>query len=150
VLEEVRMAEQSLANHTRFFPRFHFFVLPVLTGNFLYSLYAWYKSGFSLGGLWRTIVAFTIAYGFIVARMMILKVQDRLIRLEETLRYERLLPSDLKARINEFTVGQMISLRFACDAELPALARKVLDDKISERKAIKQMIKTWRPDYLRA
>ena len=144
------MADQSISNHTRFFPPFHFFVIPILLGNFLYTLYAWYKVGFSIGGLWRAIVAFTLAYGFVVARLMALKVQDRVIRLEEMLRYERLLPADLKARVNEFTMGQMISLRFASDAELPALARKVLDDKVSERKAIKQMVKTWRPDYLRA
>jgi hypothetical protein len=148
--EEAAMAEQNLANHTRFFPPFHFFVLPVLIGNFLYSLYAWYRGGFSLGGLWRALVAFAIAYGFVVARIMTLKVQNRVIRLEETLRYERLLPADLKARMNEFTVDQMIALRFASDGELPALARKVLDEKTNGRKPIKQMIKKWRPDYLRA
>src|SRR5262249_42829709 len=101
--EGVLMAEQNLANHTRFSPRFHFFVLPMLTANFLYSLYAWYKAEFSAGGLWRAMVAFTIAYGFIVARIMTLTVQNRVIRLEETMRYERLLPADLKARMNEFT-----------------------------------------------
>ena len=144
------MAEQNLANHTKFSPPFHFFVLPVLAGNFLYSLYAWYKVGFSLGGLWRALVAFTIAYGFVTARLMALTVQNRVIRLEETLRYERLLPADLRARVTEFTVDQMVALRFASDAELPALARKVLDAKIDKRKPIKQLIKSWRPDYLRA
>jgi len=144
------MAEQNVSNHTRFFPPFHFFVVPILTINFLYSLYAWYKGGFSLGGLWHALVSFTLAFGFVVARLMALKVQDRVIRLEEAVRYDRLLPADLKARINEFTPDQVIALRFASDAELPALARKVLDDKISERKAIKQMVKSWRPDYMRA
>jgi hypothetical protein len=61
-----------------------------------------------------------------------------------------MLPADLKPRIGEFTVDQLISLRFASDTELPALARKVLDEKMAERKAIKQMVKTWKPDYLRA
>ena len=90
-------------------------------------------------------------YGkFIAARVMALKVQDRVIRLEERLRYERLLPADLKPRIGEFAVEQVVSLRFASDAELPALARKVLDEKMMERKAIKQLVKAWRPDYLRA
>jgi uncharacterized protein DUF6526 len=144
------MSNQNLANHTRFVPPFHFFVLPVLLGNFLYSLYAWYKIGWSLGGLWRAIVAFAIAYGFVLVRVMSLTVQNRVIRLEETLRYERLLPPDLKARIAEFTIGQIVSLRFASDAELPALARKVLDDKMEQRNAIKQLVKTWRADYLRA
>jgi len=77
-------------------------------------------------------------------------VQDRVIRLEERLRCERLLPADLKPRIAEFTVSQLVALRFASDAELPALARKVLDEKISERKPIKQLVKNWRADYLRA
>jgi hypothetical protein len=77
-------------------------------------------------------------------------VQDRLIRLEERLRYERTLPADMKPRIGEFTVEQLVSLRFASDAELPALARKVLDEKMTERKAIKQMVKSWKPDFLRA
>ena len=52
--------------------------------------------------------------------------------------------------MTEFTVDQMVALRFASDAELPALARKVLDAKIDKRKPIKQLIKSWRPDYLRA
>ncbi len=81
---------------------------------------------------------------------MALKVQDRVIRLEERLRYQRLLPTDLQSRIDDFTVNQLVSLRFASDAELPGLARKVLDDKINDRKTIKQMIKVWKPDYLRA
>jgi len=60
------------------------------------------------------------------------------------------LPADLQARTGELTIAQIVSLRFACDAELPVLARKVLDEKLTERKAIKQLIKSWRPDYQRA
>jgi hypothetical protein len=70
--------------------------------------------------------------------------------LEERLRCEQLLPADLQPRIGEFTAGQLIALRFASDAELPALARKVLNEKLMERKAIKQLIKNWKPDYQRA
>jgi polysaccharide deacetylase 2 family uncharacterized protein YibQ len=77
-------------------------------------------------------------------------VQDRLIRLEEQLRYMRVLPADLQSRVGEFTIAQSVSLRFASDAELPALARKVLDEKMQNRKAIKQLIHSWRPDHLRA
>ena len=81
--------------------------------------------------------------------MMALKVQDRVIRLEERMRYERLLTEDLKPRIGEFTISQLVSLRFASDGELPALARKVLDGKVNDRKAIKQMVQNWRADYQR-
>jgi Family of unknown function (DUF6526) len=144
------MAEQNLANHGRFFPPFHFFVIPVMVINLFASIYRWYATGFSWGGAERVLLALGLLMGFLSARMMALKVQDRVIRLEERLRYELVLPADLKPRIGEFTVAQLVSLRFASDAELPALARKVLDDKMNERKAIKQMIRTWKPDYLRA
>lgn len=144
------MAEQSFANHTKFFPPFHFFVLPVMTLNFIWSCWRLYGMGFTWYGAEQVLVALALFVGFGCARVMALKVQDRVIRMEERLRYERLLPADLKPRIGEFTVAQLVSLRFASDAELPGLARKVLDDKMTERKAIKQMVKTWKPDYLRA
>jgi uncharacterized membrane protein YciS (DUF1049 family) len=144
------VAEQTFANHGKFFPPFHFFVVPVLTINLLRALYMWGKSGFSLAGFLQVLVALALPLGFLSARMMALKVQDRVIRLEEQLRYDRLLPSDLRARIGEFSVDQCIALRFASDSELPLLARKVLDDKVTERKAIKQMVRNWKPDYLRA
>jgi len=144
------MAEQSFTNHGKFFPAFHFFVIPVLTINLVRVLYVWGKSGFSLGGFLQVLVAVALPLGLLSARMMALKVQDRVIRLEEQLRFDRLLPVDLKARIGEFSVDQCIALRFACDTELPQLARKVLDDKVTERKAIKKMVTNWKPDYLRA
>jgi hypothetical protein len=144
------MAEQNFSNHRRFFPPFHFFVVPVLLINFFWSSYRWKTSGFSVDGFEYVVVAAALLIGFLSARMMALSVQDRVIRLEECLRYERLLPADLKPHIGEFTVSQFVSLRFASDAELPALARKVLDEKLDQRKAIKQLVKNWRPDYLRA
>src|SRR5882757_1483583 len=148
--EDRFMAEQSFTNHGKFFPPFHFFVIPVLTVNLIRVLFVWIKSGFSLGGFLQVLVAFALPLGFLSARAMALKVQDRVIRLEEQLRFERLLPADLRARIGEFSVDQCIALRFACDTELPLLARKVLDDKVTERKTIKKMVTNWKPDYLRA
>jgi Family of unknown function (DUF6526) len=144
------MAEQNFANHGKFYPPFHFFVLPVMAINLVSSIYRWYATGFSWSGGERVLLALGLAVGFVSARTMVLKVQDRVIRLEERLRYERVLPVDLRPRIEEFSVAQLVSLRFASDAELPGLARKVLEDKMNERKAIKQMVKNWRPDYLRA
>jgi hypothetical protein len=87
---------------------------------------------------------------FLYARLFSLTVQDRVIRLEMRLRLERLLPPDLRSRIPEFTPAQFISLRFAGDDELPALARQVLDEKLSDRKTIKRRIKNWQADFLRA
>ena len=144
------MSEQNFENHTRFVSSYHFFALPVFFINFLWSLYRLRSLGFSFEGIFGVLLAAALVVVVLRARLFALAVQDRVIRLEERLRYERLLPADLRTRIDEFTVAQMISLRFACDAELPALARKVLDEKLTERKAIKQLIKTWKPDFQRA
>ena len=144
------MAEQNLANHTRLVPPFHFFVLPVLAINLVSQIYSWVRLGFSLSRILPILVALALLLGFLSVRLMALRVQDRLIRLEERLRFERLLPPDLQPRIGEFTGSQLVSVRFASDAELPALARKVLAEKLENRKAIKQLVKEWKPDYLRA
>jgi len=96
------------------------------------------------------LVAAALFVGMVMARVMAMKVQDRVIRIEERLRLERVLPTDLQPRINEFTIEQLVGLRFASNAELPELARKVLDEKLNDRKAIKELIKTWRPDFARA
>ncbi len=144
------MAEQNFANHTKFFPPFHFFVLPVLLVNLGVQLY-WLKEFWNTSrGIFNVLLALALILGFLSARIFALSVQDRVIRLEERLRYQRLLPADLQPRIQEFTVAQLVSLRFASDAELPALARKVLNEKMQNRKAIKQLVKNWKPDYLRA
>jgi hypothetical protein len=144
------MAEQTFANHTKIFPPFHFFVLPVLLINLGVQIY-WLKVFWiTFSGVFGVLLALALILGFLSARMFALSVQDRVIRLEERLRYQRLLPADLKPRIDEFTVAQLVSLRFASDSELPALARKVLDERMQERKAIKQLVKNWKPDYLRA
>lgn len=144
------MDAQNFANHGKFFPLFHFFVMPVMVINFFWSIFQLWRTGFSADGFERVLLAIGLIGGFLAARIMALTVQDRVIRMEERLRYERVLPADLKARAGELTVAQIVSLRFASDAELPTLARRVLDEKMSERKVIKQMVKSWRPDYLRA
>jgi hypothetical protein len=144
------MAEQSFAHHARYRPPFHFFVLPVLVINLINSVVMLFRAGISWYGVLQVLVAAALAIGFLSLRLQVLTVQDRLIRMEERLRLERLLPADLKGRIGEFTRDQLVALRFACDAELPALARKVLEEKMQGRKPIKQLVKTWRADYLRA
>lgn len=83
------------------------------------------------------------------ARTNALVVQNRVIRLEERLRCERLLPDDLKTRIGELETDQLVALRFASDAELPALVRQVLDEKVTDKDEIKKRIRDWRPDHLR-
>jgi Family of unknown function (DUF6526) len=144
------MSEQNFANHVKWVPGFHFFVMPVITLNFGWSIYRWTKAGFSFDAFVNVLTAAALLMLMFFARLFALRVQDRVIRLEERMRFERLLPEDLKSRINEFQPRQLIALRFAGDSELPVLARKVLSDNITDGKAIKQLVQTWRGDYLRA
>jgi len=144
------MKEQNYANHAKWVPTFHFFVLPVLVLNFVQSIVRIVQAGLTWNGIVAILTALALLLLALQARLFALKVQDRVIRMEERQRMSRLLPEDLQARISEFTPGQLIALRFASDEELPALARKVLNDKVTDAKTIKQSVKNWRADYLRA
>jgi hypothetical protein len=140
---------QNLQNHTKLVPGFHFFVLPVFVINLIWSIVDMVH-GFSAQSTRSAVVALALLMLAFTTRLMALTVQDRVIRLEMRLRLQQLLPADLRPRIPEFTVGQLVSLRFAGDAELPDLARKVLQDKVTNRKAIKELVRDWQPDFLRA
>jgi hypothetical protein len=108
------------------------------------------KNGITFASIMNVLLGAAFVILFFYARLFSLSVQDRVIRLEMRLRLERLLPPDLRPRIPEFTVPQLVCLRFAGDDELPALARQVLDEKLNDRKTIKRRIKNWQADFLRA
>lgn len=138
---------QTLANHARFDPLYHFFAVPV----FLISAIAALVHFLMHPGLhsgWLFVVAVAAAIAVLKLRFYALRVQDRVIRQEERLRLTVLLPERLRSRIPELTEGQLIALRFASDAEVPALTEKALSEKLS-RADIKKAIQTWRPDYWR-
>jgi hypothetical protein len=138
---------QSFSSHTRYDPWFHFFILPVFALLALASL----VHLFLRPGLHSTVLV-VVAIATLVltfkVRMYPLKVQDRVIRLEERLRLATLIDPSLRARIPEFTASQLVALRFASDAELPALAARALNEKLTAAD-IKKSIQTWRPDYWR-
>jgi hypothetical protein len=140
---------QSFENHTRTLPAFHFVTLPLLLLNFCFAVYQAVTS-FSWAAVFGVSLAVALMLLALLARNMAVTVQDRLIRLEERLRMRALLPADLQPRINDFTVKQLVALRFAGDDELPALARKVIEGKIEDQKAIKKMVANWRADHQRA
>jgi hypothetical protein len=139
---------QSYANHRRFVPPFHFFVLPVLLLNAIWSIIRVFR-GYSWENLLSLLVATALVIVALCARLFALKAQDRVIRLEERMRLTQVLPADLRPRIGEFSPEQLIALRFASDEELPDLARKVLTEKIEKRDPIKKLVKNWRADLLR-
>ncbi len=139
---------QTLENHAKYVFPFH-----IVAGLLILFYLIWALAGVmrepGMDQLADLALAVAFVLVFLYARTFATKNQDRVIRLEERLRMKELLPDDLQRRIDDFTTGQLVALRFASDGELPDLARKVLDDGIDDRKTIKQMIQHWRADYQR-
>jgi hypothetical protein len=138
---------QTYANHPRIDPAFHYFLLPVLLITWIATLVHLARHP-HLGSAWLVVLAFALILVALKSRMYALTAQDRVIRLEERMRLSTLLPEPLRARIGELTERQLIGLRFASDAEIPALVARALSEKLTQ-KQIKQAIQNWRPDHFR-
>jgi hypothetical protein len=146
------MADQNYGNHRRFVPLWHAVTAGVLLLNLVYAIMHLVRHGGEPGRPYGQVLGLLLAIALILiwgfARVFATTVQDRVIRLEESLRYEKVLPADLKGRAAQLTLRQTIGLRFASDAELPGLVRRALDEKLSENQ-IKKEVKNWRADDLR-
>jgi hypothetical protein len=140
---------QNFENHAKFVPAFHVAVLGIFTINLGWSFYR-VAHAFSAESVLSLLLAIAFILLALYSRIFALTVQDRVIRLEMRLRLLQILPAEMHHRVTEFSVNQLVALRFAGDAELPSLAKKVLDEKLNDRKVIKKMIREWQPDFLRA
>jgi len=144
--------QQNYKNHTRWYPLFHFVVMPLLVINFLSHLIRLFmaapESGRKTLAFWTLLSLVLILLG-ISARLQALKAQDRVIRLEERLRYKELLSPELAQRASNLPEAQIIALRFASDGELAELVEQVLDGKLKSQKEIKLAVKNWRADHFR-
>jgi len=137
---------QSFATHVRWDPAFHFFGMPVLLITFIASIVYVVRFPSLMSG-WAVVFFAAALLLALKSRLYALRVQDRVIRLEERLRLATLAP-EMRARIGELSEPQLIGLRFACDAEAPGLAERALKDKLS-RQDIKKSVVGWRADYWR-
>ncbi len=138
---------QTLANHVRLDPPFHYFVLPVLAISWIISVVVCVRHPGFLH-FWIVVFNTAIIVAVVRSRPYALKVQDRVIRLEERLRLATLLPDSMRPQIAKLTEGQFIALRFASDAEIPALVERTLSANLKPAD-IKKAIQNWRPDYWR-
>jgi hypothetical protein len=138
---------QSFANHARLDPPFHFVLAPICLAAIILSVILLVRQP-GIGSILGVLLSVGLFMITGKARSYALKAQDRVIRLEERLRLSMLLPEAMRPRIVELTEPQLIALRFASDAELPALALRALNEGLT-RKQIKASIQTWRPDYFR-
>ena len=141
-------APQTYKNHAKVVPAYHYFTFSLVAVYLVYRLYLVVTDP-SVATAMGLVLAVALLMIMFWARIFALRVQDRVIRLEMHLRVLNVAP-DLSPRFGEFTIDQLCALRFASDAELPELARKVLVDKVGDRVAIKKMVRDWQADHLRA
>jgi hypothetical protein len=141
-------APQSFENHAKIVPGYHRWTAVLVA---LPTLYFAYRAAFdfTVDRLALLLFAVGVVLTATYARVFPLGVQDRVIRLEERMRMERVLPTDLRARIPELSTRQLVSLRFASDEELPDLVRRVLAGELTNRNDIKRAIRSWRADHQR-
>jgi uncharacterized protein DUF6526 len=141
---------QTYKNHARFLPAWHFIAAPFLLLNVLFAIavtiHHWPQHWVLM--IWFDLLSIVLVVSLVLGRVQALRAQDRIIRLEERLRYQALLSPEDLTRSSKLTLRQIIGLRFASDAELPALINRALNENLSE-KQVKQAIVTWRPDDCR-
>jgi hypothetical protein len=141
------MKEQNFSNHAQMVPGFHYLtfggIVALIGGAINYLLKSSPENIYLASLIVLTSIIFVLIAWF--SRTFALKAQDRAIRAEENLRHYvltgKLLPASLR-------VGQIVALRFAADAEFPALVAKAAAEDLSG-KAIKQSIQNWKADYYR-
>ncbi|HTS49399.1 MAG TPA: DUF6526 family protein [Bryobacteraceae bacterium] len=139
---------QTYANHVRLHPPFHFFLMPASLVLLILTIVNVVRYPGALQSWILLLIGMMAPVAVLLIRINPLRVQDRLIRLEERQRCQALLPEQLKSRFGELTEGQLVALRFASDAELAGLIEKTLNSKLAG-KDIKKAIVTWRADTFR-
>ena len=140
------MSEQSHATHRRYYPLFHFIVVPLLVVNVIVRVVFVFRHPATRIAWWEVVVALTLGAFAWTARTMALRVQDRVITFEETIRLSQHLGEDIRHRVPDLTPGELIALRFCDNAEIDELTRAVLAGDLKGRENIKRRIRKWRPD----
>ena len=138
---------QNFKNHARFDPLYHFVIAITLIANVVYAIVHAVRHP-AIGPIWFVVLSVVAFFAVLRMRQYPLKVQDRIIRLEERLRLQALAPAEWHAQIYRLSEDQLIALRFAADEEVVELARQALEHNLT-RKQIKQRIKSWRADNWR-
>jgi hypothetical protein len=142
-------ASQSYATHRRWFPLYHYFALPILLANVAIAVAHLIRRPTPWNG-WLVVLSLALVAGIVANRASTLIVQNRLIGLEMRLRLAASLPAELRVRIPELRLRQLVALRFAGDEELPGLVERCLQGELATGDAVKRAIRDWRPDFVRA
>jgi cell division protein FtsW (lipid II flippase) len=143
------MKTQNFANHARLIFMFHgvlaFLIVASLIGACVNLAKSWGDPSLCYSSSLLVITFLSLAILFVFTRQFGTMAQDRAIRAEENLRHFAMTGKLFDSRL---TIRQIIGLRFAPDDEFLALAKRAVDEKLSE-KAIKMAIKNWKADTYR-
>lgn len=140
-------ASQNLKNHGRLDPSFHIVTFLLFLVNLIVAT-VYMVHHMSFYSVWLVVLSLLVIVPILKVRVYPLKVQDRVIRLEERMRLQALAPAEWHAQIFRLSENQLIGLRFAGDDEVVELAKQALEHKLN-RKQIKERIKNWRADNWR-
>ncbi len=140
--------QQNYSNHVRWQPLVHFVILPLLFLNLIFQSIRLYQEP-SWDRVFLVVLSLVFIMMNVAARIQALRAQDRVIRLEERLRFRELLPAPLLQQSSSLTPGQLVAVRFADDDELPIIVAGVVEGRLKTSKEIKTAIKNWRGDHLR-
>jgi hypothetical protein len=145
-----KSSEQNLKNHGRLDPPVHFVLFAILVANLVFSIFHMihHRADAFFAGPWFVVLSLAVFIPFVKLRAYPLRVQDRVIRLEERIRLQALAPTEWHSQIYRLSEDQLIGLRFAADDEVLELAKQALEQNL-DRKQIKERIKSWRPDNWR-
>ena len=140
---------QHLSNHAQWTPAYHFVTVPLGLVYLVWAIRRVLDNG-SADNWFILVGALALVGAISVSRLQALKVQDRVIRLEERLRLATLLPADLQPHVGRLRASHLIALRFASDEEVPGLVREIVANPGITPKEIKGRVKQWRSDWFRA
>jgi hypothetical protein len=145
-----KSSEQNLKNHGRLDPPVHFVLFAILVANLIFSVIHMihHRHDAYFAGPWFVVLSLAVFIPFVKLRAYPLRVQDRVIRLEERIRLQALAPTEWHSQIYRLSEDQLIGLRFAADDEVLELAKQALEQNL-DRKQIKERIKSWRADNWR-
>ncbi|MGA3160680.1 MAG: DUF6526 family protein [Terracidiphilus sp.] len=145
-----KASQQNLKNHGKIDPQFHYVLFFILVANLVFAVFhlIHHREDAYISSSWYLAISLVVFIPFFKLRTYPLRVQDRIIRLEERLRLQALAPAAWHSQINRLTEDQLIGLRFAADDEVVALAKQSLEHNLN-RKQIKERIQNWRPDHFR-
>jgi len=145
-----KSSPQNLKNHGRIDPLVHVVLLLVLIANLVFAGFHIFRHWHDapIASSWYIVLSFAAILALLKIRQYPVKVQDRVIRLEERIRLQALAPTEWHTQIYRLSEDQLIGLRFAADDEVVELAKQALEHNLN-RKQIKERIKDWRPDNWR-